>query len=270
MTNPSTCDRFADELANFLERETDEATRATMEAHALGCADCEALLSDLRRLRIDAANLPELAPSRDLWYGIASRIDAPVIPIEAGGRRATSFVPAQGRRWLGAAAAAAALMTATAGVTYVTTRSMMRRPVQVAVQRNARSSGPTERPTPAAPRTIDVAGPTQDDPVAKASKPALGPPRTQFVSSRGASAEATYGSEISRLRSIVERRRDQLDPTTVGIIERNLKVIDDAIVQCKTALRRDPASRFLMEALNSALENKVELLRTAATLPTRT
>lgn len=269
MTNPITCDRFADELARFLERETDEATRATMEAHASGCANCESLLSDLRRLRIEAADLPELAPSRDLWYGIASRIDAPIIPLVAGGRRATSFVPAHGRRWLGAAAAAAALMTATAGVTYVGTRFMMRQPVQAAVHVNPRSSGPTET-VPVAPRAIEAAGLTRDDSATHSSASTSAPPRTQLVSSRAASAEATYGSEIARLRTIVERRRDRLDPTTVGIVERNLKVIDDAIVQCKTALRRDPASRFLVEALNSALENKVELLRTAATLPTRT
>jgi hypothetical protein len=46
-------------------------------------------------------------------------------------------------------------------------------------------------------------------------------------------------------------------------------VIDDAIAQCKLALAKDPASRFLMESLNNALENKVELLRTATMLPAR-
>jgi hypothetical protein len=46
-------------------------------------------------------------------------------------------------------------------------------------------------------------------------------------------------------------------------------VIDDAISQCKAVLAKDPASRFLIESLNHALENKVELLRTAAMLPSR-
>ena len=83
------------------------------------------------------------------------------------------------------------------------------------------------------------------------------------------SAEQVYAGEISRLHAIVQRRRAQLDPVTVSVIERNLKVIDEAIAQCKVALSKDPASRFLMESLNSALETKVNLLRTATMLPAR-
>jgi len=36
-----------------------------------------------------------------------------------------------------------------------------------------------------------------------------------------------------------------------------------------TAIARDPASRFLIESLNTSLESKVELLRIAAALPNR-
>src|SRR5439155_18850664 len=83
------------------------------------------------------------------------------------------------------------------------------------------------------------------------------------------SAEQVYTGEIARLRTIVAQRRAQLDPITISVIERNLKVIDDAIAQCRLALVKDPASRFLMESLNNALETKVELLRTASMLPAR-
>ena len=80
----------------------------------------------------------------------------------------------------------------------------------------------------------------------------------------------TFDREIARLRTILQQRRAQIDPVTISIIERNLKVIDDAIAQCRAALAKDPASRFLMESLNNALETKVELMRTAAMLPSRT
>jgi hypothetical protein len=90
------------------------------------------------------------------------------------------------------------------------------------------------------------------------------------VSSAPPTAEQTYDSEIARLRTVVNRRRGQLDSGTVATIEKNLIVIDDAIKQCKQALRKDPASRFLMESLNDAMDNKVQLLRTAASLPSRT
>ena len=79
-----------------------------------------------------------------------------------------------------------------------------------------------------------------------------------------------YNREIARLRVLIEQRRNQLDPVTVAIIERNLAVIDTAIVQCRTAIAKDPASRFLLESLNQSLQTKMELMRTAALLPSRT
>ena len=92
---------------------------------------------------------------------------------------------------------------------------------------------------------------------------------SRLVANAKPSAEQVYAGEIARLRIVLARRRGQLDPVTISVIERNLKVIDDAIAQCKVALAKDPASRFLMESLNNALENKVELLRTATMLPAR-
>ena len=112
MTHPTiTCERFNEHLADFLERDVSEPTRAAMESHAVGCDDCGPLLADLRRLRIDAANLPELVPSRDLWSGIASRIEAPVLSLPGSGS-------VRARRWtnplvLGLAAAGLVAITAT-------------------------------------------------------------------------------------------------------------------------------------------------------------
>ncbi len=68
----------------------------------------------------------------------------------------------------------------------------------------------------------------------------------------------------------VEQRRATLDTATIGVIERNLGIIDAAIRESRAALARDPASALLNEQLNNALEQKVELLRTAVLLPVRT
>ena len=54
------------------------------------------------------------------------------------------------------------------------------------------------------------------------------------------------------------------------MIEKNLLVIDTAIAECKKAIARDPASAFLIESLNQSLRTKMELMRTAALLPSRT
>src|SRR5262249_37307215 len=80
---------------------------------------------------------------------------------------------------------------------------------------------------------------------------------------------AHYDTEIARLRAILNARRSQLDSATVAVVERNLAVIDEAIAQCTQALKRDPASKYLIESLHEELDTKVQLLRTAAALPSR-
>lgn len=276
MIKDTQCDVFAERLADLLERDVDEAARAALEAHALACADCGALLSDLRALRIDASNLPTLAPSRDLWDGISRRIDAPVIPLRshAGVVEQGASPIARWRRWASMSAAAALLMAATAASTYYLTIRARGAGSPTSVATRPPEAPDTSRVAPesVAVRSVAVVDSAkQSAPASKQSGQAATvtpAPSVRLVSAKR-SAEQVYTSEIARLRTIVERRRAELDPVTIGVIERNLKVIDDAIAQCKLALTKDPASRFLMESLNNALENKVQLLRTATMLPAR-
>lgn len=271
-TNAMTCTLFSDRLMAYLEHETDDATRAALERHAVTCAECGALLADLRKLRIDAANLPDLTPSRDLWSGIAARIEAPVVPIGTvrqveGQRRVVA------RRWMNAALIAASLVAA-AGVGYLAARG---RESDVPGIGSVAQQQPET--LPAAVVALDSGG-TPSSVVADAGTPAREQPRagtTPAVPARPLEAQlavamlnADYDREIARLRALIDQRRNQVDPITVAIIEKNLQVIDTAIAECKKAIARDPASRFLIESLNQSLQNKVELMRTAALLPTRT
>jgi hypothetical protein len=96
------------------------------------------------------------------------------------------------------------------------------------------------------------------------------PVRAAAVTTTAPAATVAYDREIARLRALVEERRGDLDSATVAVIEKNLRVIDDAIAQSRAALARDPRSGFLTEQLTNALDRKVELLRTAALLPART
>jgi len=276
MTTDMTCAAFAETLADFLERDVSEATRAAVESHAVTCVDCGALLADLRALRVDASRLPELTPSRDLWAGIAARIDAPVIPI--GTREAGRGTRARGEwvRWTRLSTAAALLIAATSATTYYLTVRGSGRSAATSARLIPDSSvkllaSAGQQPVASSPDSVSSASPLLP-PASREALPAsrLPRPAVGLVSNRRPTAEQVYDNEIGRLRAIVERRRAQLDPVTISLVERNLKVIDDAIAQCRSALAKDPASRFLMESLNNALENKVELLRTAALLPSRT
>jgi anti-sigma factor RsiW len=278
-TNTMSCEQFGERLMAYLEHETDDATRAALERHALGCAECGALVADLRKLRIDAANLPELQPSRDLWSGIAARIEAPVVPI--GSRREVEERrPTVTRRWTRFGAMAAALVAA-AGIGYFA--AMGTRPPQVVVFDPTPRIGDTQQiaandsvvPSSASqasesrePRA-ESREPRAESRQPRAAAPTAAParPEVQLVVDK---LTADYDREIARLRTLIEQRRNQLDPVTVAIIEKNLQVIDTAIVESKKAIARDPASRFLIESLNQSLQTKVELMRTAALLPSRT
>jgi len=82
------------------------------------------------------------------------------------------------------------------------------------------------------------------------------------------SAEETYDHEIAGLLAVYKFKQRDLDSSTVAVVAKNMAIIDEAIAQCRLALRRDPASGYLMQSLNDALDNKVQLLRTATALPT--
>ena len=82
-------------------------------------------------------------------------------------------------------------------------------------------------------------------------------------------AAAAYDREIVAMRALITERRKDLDPVTVRVLERNLKIIDQAIAESRAALVQDPASGLLAEQLTRAMRRKLELLRTAADLPAR-
>src|SRR3954464_4660317 len=110
-----TCEAFDAALPDYLERTLDGQMRARVEQHLRECVRCASLVRDLENIEKEAAALPDLVPSRDLWTGIESRIAAPIIPLVARPDKHRRIAPA----WMGIAAAA--LIVSTAGVTYLLT-----------------------------------------------------------------------------------------------------------------------------------------------------
>jgi len=109
------CDLMCERLAAYLEGDLAPEDRTAADAHLASCAACRAVLAELRTIAAQAAALPPLNPSRDLWAGIESRIGTRVTPLGAPlARRAT-------RRPWPLAIAAAALIALTAGTTYLLT-----------------------------------------------------------------------------------------------------------------------------------------------------
>jgi len=274
MTHAMNCDAVDERLAEYLEGELPASDARAVEAHVASCVRCTALVRDLEGIRVNASMLPELTPSRDLWQGIAERIDAPVIPFATA--KVSPAVASQRHHSfsrLRLAAIAAALVAVTAGVTYTLTiagANGVNRNGQIAGVSQPGSNVRTDSnasPTPNSPATSDVAAVNADS-IRRADSANPSGATTQNVIN--APTAAPTSREIDRLRDIFTRNRNQLDPRTAAIIEANLKVIDEAIAQSKAALSQDPASQFLKDQLNGALDKKLELLRTAALLPQRT
>ncbi len=264
-----TCASVDELLLDILEGDVSAETSAAVEEHVSECARCAALLRDIRDVRESAAALPDLAPSADLWKGISSRIEAPVVAL--GGRKQTRFAaPA----WI--AAAAALLIAASSGITYWATARSIKpaAPLRSVASAPAAVVGKTET------SSVDVAPSEASEPVnnvraaAPSGRHSSESTSARLVSNRAVrsafAADTVLASEISRLQHVIAERRGDLDPQTVTIVETNLKLIDAAIRSSRAALAKDPASRFLNQQVTRALDKKVELLRTVALMPSST
>lgn len=200
------------------------------EQHRADCGECRQLWAELDAISAEAAQLPALSPSRDLWSGIESRIGGETTTASAPVLTSPKWYRAQGFRL---AMAASLLVAVTSAVTW-----------QVAK----------------APNTDAI--------VAASPESGVAPTEEYAVHLAAFSASVTQmDNEIATLQQIVTERRRGLDPKTVEVLESNLAVIDAAIRESRAALEADPASQFLAAQFTRAYTSKLTLLRDAATLP---
>jgi len=228
-----TCGELEHRLADYLDGTLGDAERAAVEAHLATCESCSAIVRALDERPAAATALPTLAPSRDLWSGIAARIEPRVLPLA---KRGPVWTPGR-RRVAGLVVGAAALVAASVMLTVV----VIRKPGTVAVT-----------PAPTSPPALAPSGTPSDN------------------ASYGDRRIRAYDATIAVLDSAVNERQPQLDTATIRIIKKNLLVIDAAIAESRAALAKDPKNSYLTQQLTRVLDQKVGLLRTAALLPSRT
>jgi hypothetical protein len=282
MTLSMTCEQLETILPHLLDDETAAASMTpAARLHLEVCGACGSLFQDLQDIRAQAARLPALVPSRNLWNGVASRIETPIVPLVGG---MTARRPRRQISWRAAGIAASVLILVNAGITYELLRrggegslgQVTASPVGVdatpiPAPTAMRTSVETERMT--APAAARITRPAAAPAFVLATNEPQGPdgPRQQEQQPgrRREAAKVVYDREINRLRAIVDSGRHKLDPATAAILDRNLRIIDTAIDQCTEALTRDSSSSFLLEALNNAYQTKVKLLRIAAAAASR-
>jgi hypothetical protein len=221
-------DQWTGQLSEYLDGELDAEAQASLEAHLERCPECREALAGLRRVLARVHAVEDRMPVRELWPGIAERIGArPPVPVRRLPRRYAFSLPQL-------AAAGIALATLSGSSVWLLRPAATR---VMAVQ-----------PAPAPPTP-----PAAVLPVASgAARPAAGGPR--------------YDAAVADLERILRDGRGRLDSTTVRVLERNLALIDAAILQARRAVAADSANLYLNSHLAETMRRKVELLRQAASL----
>lgn len=190
--------------------------KAMAEEHLRTCPTCRAELELLQSITRTAAALPhDLSPSRDLWEGIETRLEA---------RRPI-------RRWMNPLVLAAAAMVFAAiglGVLLAPSRT-------------------TAPPTGGFPSSEGVVH-----------------AQSERLPSRGFRFE--YEQARNDLEAVIESRRDRLDPETLEVIERNMNVIDQAIIDIEQALDSNPGETQLDRQLMLAYQQQIKVLKWAVRL----
>lgn len=225
---------ITERLSAYLDDELSVTERAAADEHLRACAECAATLEELRHVVALAARAPDAdtPPERDLWRGIDARILGSHVT-------AMPSIPAAPRRGVTLStwqlAAAAALLMAVSGATAWFVRGGL----------------------PVAPAPAAVNGTVEAE-----LEPTPEPDAVRLANF----ADAAYDAAVADLERTLTERRNDLNPRTVEILERNLRLIDAAIAQSRQALEQDPGNMYLNRHLVESRRRKLDLLRRAASI----
>jgi hypothetical protein len=73
--------------------------------------------------------------------------------------------------------------------------------------------------------------------------------------------ENNYLRNVAVLQDLLDRDEALLAPETLAQLKSSLRTIDEAILEARNALARDPANKTLIEMLSGTYRQKVDLLR---------
>jgi anti-sigma-K factor RskA len=73
--------------------------------------------------------------------------------------------------------------------------------------------------------------------------------------------ENNYLRTAAALQDVLDQQEASLAPETVAQLKASLRTIDEAILEARNALARDPSNKMLVEMLSGNYRQKVDLLR---------
>lgn len=212
-------------LDDYVSGDLSEEARGPVADHIVGCDICRSEVESLKAVIARAADLPKsIEPPADAWQGIRVAIERDKVAVASRGQRAQSR---WSREYMMAAAIVLAAVLSSAGTAfYMNTR--------------------TER----------------DESRAVAASPAAN--ETSATLAAFTIEENNYLRNVAVLQDMLDQQEASLAPETVAQLKASLRTIDEAILEARNALARDPANKTLIEMLSGTYRQKVDLLRRTA------
>jgi len=223
-----TCaDLQTDVLVDLVDGRLDGAEQRGVERHLDACAECRALVEDLRSIRAAAFMLDRHEPKSATWASLQAEIAAEPSP------RGRVLGMSLGRR--GFSGGAAVWLGAAAALVLATVIGLM--PLM------NRASAPHDDSAAAEAAAVDAQV------------------TVESVTAEFEAAEKHYQKAIDDLQTIANKDTGELDPQVAAVLQKNLTVIDQAITESRAALQSQPASSNAQNGLFDALRTKVALLQ---------
>jgi anti-sigma-K factor RskA len=213
-------------LDDYVTGELTEDARGPVADHIAGCEICHAEVESLKRILARAADLPKsIDPPAEAWSNIRSVIERDKQAVAAHEGSTTHLW----RKPYTLAAAAALLVILSSGGTalYMSSRT------SAGNSSSAVAGTSTGGATPATLAAFTI-------------------------------EENTYLRNVAVLQDLLDQQEASLAPETVAQLKASLRTIDEAILEARNALARDPANKMLIEMLSGTYRQKVDLLRRTA------
>lgn len=210
-------------LDDYVTGELTEDARGPVADHIAACAICTAEVESLNEILARAVDLPKsIDPPAEAWSNIRSAIERDKDAVAAHDTRSA---PGFWRRPYGLAAAAVLLVVLSSGGT--------------ALYMSSRGDGNSSRSI-----ASDGSGGA-----------------TVATLAAFTIEENNYLRNVAVLQDLLDQQEALLAPATVAQLKASLRTIDEAILEARNALARDPANKMLIEMLSGTYRQKVDLLR---------
>lgn len=211
-------------LDDYVSGDLTEDARVPVEEHIAGCEVCRAEVEGLGKIVTRAADLPKsIEPPGDAWISIRAAIERDNEAL-IDKDRGVGFV--WRRPWAIAAGIILVAALSSAGT---------------ALFLGARSGDGSTR--------------------SAASLAGTGTGATPATLAAFTIEENNYLRNVAVLQDLLDQQEASLAPETVAQLKASLRTIDEAILEARNALARDPANKILIEMLSGTYRQKVDLLR---------